>query len=180
MEFFDDDGSNEIDDQCCICYQPVTSDSPHCGQLQPCTHQMHGECIMQWMVKRRSLRQTPRCPMCRSWIEMYECNQPSPISYKQFGCVSLQNYHLETLAPHLYATSIKTNDGSRYILSIRNTKLPNRVLDDDNASSRSLETAETVETLESYSGRVDWDAFFLRMSLRQPRRSGSTSMCVLL
>lgn len=178
MEFVDDDSLEEVDNQCCICYQPITPHSPKSGQLQPCNHHMHGECILQWMVKKRNSCQTPRCPMCRSWIEMYECNQPSPISYKNFGCVSLQNYKFETLASHLYAASLQTNKDDRYIISIRNTKLLKQVLNDNNASTESV---ESVESAESYStASVDWDAFFLRMSLRHTRRAGSHSRCTLL
>ena len=182
MEFVDDNDLEESEDQCCICYQPIAQHVPKCGRLQPCNHQMHGECILQWMVKRRVSRRTPRCPICRSWIELCECNQPSPISYKHFGCVSLERYKFETIAQHLYATSIQTKgQDDRYILSIRNTLIPKQVSNTDNVSVDSYEAVSTVDSSEGYStGRVDWDAFFLRGSLRRSSRAFAAPTCVLL
>jgi hypothetical protein len=170
MEYVHDYESIEDDNQCCICYHPLVPHVPESGRLQPCNHPMHGECILKWMMKKRSLWQTPCCPICRTSIEAYECNTPSPTSHKTFGSVSLERCKFETIAPHLYATRVYPKEREPYILCIKNTLLTDQRMntnDDTSIQSYSIE----------YSDR---NALFSRMPSRRSHRLPIASVCSLL
>jgi hypothetical protein len=74
--------SNNIKDNCCICYSEYTNNDENLPVALKCSHIFHDDCIKEWLQKSGT------CPICRSNIfECDNCDGSGIIYYNFTGVV---------------------------------------------------------------------------------------------